>query len=107
MHAESKQSHSWVRIGATYGAVVDERIAALVYHADARPGEVGGAGGERDMVDPAWFLVWTDEPHRHFQLKAPPARAGMPHEEREQLAFVALAEAGKAVDDKLARGNHH
>ncbi len=106
MQAESKQSHSWVRIGTTYGAVVDDRIVALVYHADARRGEVGGPGGDRGLAEPAWFLVWTDDPHRHFQLEAPPWRAAMPHEELEQLAYVALAEAGKAVDDKLTQGNH-
>lgn len=99
---ESKQNHSWVPIGTTYGAVVSERIVALVYHARERRGEVGGPGGNGAVAEPAWFLVWTDEPHRHFQLSAPPGTAGMSREELEQASYVALAEAGEVIDAKLS-----
>jgi len=102
MEAESKPGHSWVRIGATYGAVVSEKIVALVYHAQGQRGEVGG-NGEETSTGPAWFLVWTDEPHRHFQLAAPPATPGLPAEKLNQLALAALAEAGDAIDAKLGQ----
>lgn len=102
MQAESKQGHTWVRIGASYGAVVGDKIAALVYHGDAQPGEIGGPGGDPTVTDAGWFLVWTHDPHHHFQLATPAATAGM----LEQVAYAALSEAGEIIDDQLARGNH-
>ena len=105
MPAQPSQSHSWVRLGPTYGAVADGKIVALVYHADARPGEVGGPGGDRATTDPAWFIVWTDEPHRHYQLAAPPAPPGTSHAKREEVAYLAIAEAGKLIDDRVKRLN--
>ncbi len=99
MPAEPETSHTWVLIGKTYGAVAGERIVALVYHAEAQPGEVGGPGGDPAVTDTGWFFLWTDDPHRHFQLAAPAASAGMV----EQVAYVALAEAGKIIDDQLPR----
>jgi len=104
MEAESKQSHTWVRIGAVYGAVVAGKMAAVVYHAEARRGQTGGPGGNGTVMDPAWFLVWTNEPHRHLQLSAPPRTAQMTSEQREESGFIALAEAGKIIDDQVARG---
>ena len=104
MEAQSKPRHSWVRIGATYGAVVSEKIVALVYHSQDQRGEVGGPGGEQVASGPAWFLVWTDEPHRHFQLSATAATPDMPLEKLDQLAVVALTEAGNAIEGKLGQG---
>ena len=97
--AEPEQTHTWVRTGATYGAVADGKIVALVYHAAAQHGE--GEGGDR-ATGPGWFLVWTHEPHRHLQLPSPPLAVGIPHERREEIALVALADAGKVIDEKLA-----
>lgn len=104
MEAESKKSHTWVRIGAVYGAVVAGKMAAVVYHAEARRGQTGGPGGNGAVIDPAWFLVWTHEPHRHFQLKAPPRSAQMTSEQREESSLFALAEAGEIIDAQVAKG---
>lgn len=105
MPAQPNQSHSWVRIGPTYAAVADGKIVALVYHSDARQGEVGGPGGDKATTDAAWFLVWTDEPHRHYQLSAPPAAPGIPRGKLEEVAYVAIAEAAKLVEDRVTRLN--
>ncbi len=104
METESQKSHTWVRLGAVYGAVVAEKLAAIVYHAEARRGQTGGPGGNGAVMDPAWFLVWTHEPHRHFQLSATPRTADMTTEQREDAGFVALAEAGKIIDEQVAQG---
>ncbi len=104
MTAESRQSHSWVRIGSTYGAVAEEVIVALVYHARAQRGNQGGPGGDQVEAGAGWYLVWVDEPHRHHQLTASAARAGAPAAEFDQSALVALAEAGDAIEAKLAAG---
>ncbi len=105
MSPQPNRSHSWVHIGTTYAAVAEGKIVALLYHADARRGEVGGPGGDRATTEPAWFIVWVDEPHRHYQLSAPPAPAGIPHEKREEVAYLAIAEAGKLIDDRVTRLN--
>lgn len=102
MQAESEPSHSWVPIGTTYGAVVSEKIVALVYHANERRGKVGGPGGNGALAEAAWFLVWTEEPHRHFQLSAPSGTPGMSREDLEKASYVALAEAGEVIDAKLS-----
>lgn len=101
MSAESKQSHSWVRIGATYGGVVAGAIVALVYHAGAQRGERSGPAGQEDRAGPGWYLVWVDEPHRHYQLSAPAPPAKAPAEELDKSALVALAEVGEAIEAKL------
>ncbi len=106
MAAESNQSHTWVRVGGTYAAVVAGTIAALVYHAGAQRGEQRRPGAEQAEAGPGWYLVWIDEPHRHFQLSAPAARAGAPATEVEKSALLALAEAGEAIDAKLAGGGN-
>jgi len=105
MEAEAGQSHTWVRLGPVYGAVAADRIAAIVYHAEARRGRTGGPGGNGAVVDPAWYLVWSHEPHRHFQLSAPPRKPDMTTEQQEECAYVVLAEAGQIIDDQLARDN--
>ena len=104
MDIEGKSIHTWVRLGAVYGAVVDGKLAAVVYHAEARRGLTGGPGGNGAAVDPAWYLVWAHEPHKHFQLSSPPRTKEMTSEQMEDAAFVALAEAGKIIDDQLAPG---
>jgi hypothetical protein len=100
----SKQKHSWVRIGTVYGAVVAEKIAALVYHAGVQRGEQAGRGGdaERAEAGPGWYLVWANEPHRHYQLSAPAPQPGAPAAELDKSALVALAAAGEAIEAKLA-----
>ncbi|MGH8571053.1 MAG: hypothetical protein ACREX8_00555 [Gammaproteobacteria bacterium] len=102
MDAQDKSIHTWVRLGAVYGAVVDDKLAAIVYHAEARRGLTGGPGGNGTTVDPAWYLVWAHEPHKHFQLSSPPRTAEMTSDQLEDAAFVALSEAGKIIDDQLA-----
>ncbi len=104
MTAESKQSHSWVRIGVIYGGVVAGTITALVYHAGVQRGKQAGSGGEQAEAEagPGWYLVWVDEPHRHYQLSAPAAGAGAKASELHESALVALAEAGDAIEAKLA-----
>ena len=102
MDIQGKSSHTWVRLGAVYGAVVQERLAAIVYHAEARRGQAGGPGGNGAPVDPAWYLVWVHEPHKHFQLSSPPRTAEMTSQELEDAGFVALTEAGKIIDDQVA-----
>lgn len=104
MDIEGKSIHTWVRLGAVYGAVVDNKLAAIVYHAEARRGLTGGPGGNGAAVEPAWYLVWSHEPHKHFQLSSPPRTEAMTSEQLEDAAFVALAEAGKIIDDQLAPG---
>ena len=103
MQPEREPSHSWVKIGATYGAVVEDEIAALVYHAEAKRGRRGGPGGDGALTDAGWFLVWTHEPHRHFQLASPHQTADMSTEKRDENAYAALAEAGEIIDDQMAR----
>jgi hypothetical protein len=107
MTPESKQSHSWVRIGATYGGVVDGAITALVYQTAAQRGNKGGPGGEQAEAGPGWYLVWVDEPHRHFQLSAHRARAGAAAPELDKSVLAALAEAGEAIEAKLTGGGNH
>lgn len=102
MDVQGNASHTWVRLGAVYGAVVDEKLVAVVYHAEARRGQTGGPGGNGALADPAWYLVWTHEPHKHFQLAAPPRTAEMTSQELEDAGFVALAEAGQIIDDQVA-----
>ncbi len=104
MTAEPEPSHSWVRIGATYGGVVAGKMVVLVYHAGVQRGEQAASGGEEAEAGPGWYLVWVDEPHRHYQLSAPAAAAGAPAAELDKSALVALAEAGEAIDAKLAGG---
>ena len=104
MDIQGQSSHTWVRLGAVYGAVVAEKLAAIVYHAEARRGQTGGPGGNGAVADPAWYLVWTHEPHKHFQLSSPPRTPEMSSDELEDAGFVALAEAGKIIDDQVARG---
>jgi len=106
MSAESKQSHSWVRIGAIYGGVVAGAMIALVYHAGVQRGEQAGSGDEQAEAGPGWYLVWADEPHRHYQLSAPAPPAGAPAAELSKSALLALAEAGEAIDAKLAGGEN-
>jgi len=100
----SKQKHSWVRIGTVYGAVVAEKIAALVYHAGVQRGEQAGRGGDAEQAEagPGWYLVWVNEPHRHYQLSAPAPRTGAPAADLDKSALVALAAAGEAIEAKLA-----
>jgi hypothetical protein len=105
MDIQGKSKHTWVRLGAVYGAVVDNKLAAIVYHALARRGLTGGPGGNGSTVEPAWYLVWSHEPHRHFQLSSPPQKSEMTSEQLEDAAFVALAEAGKIIDAKVAEGD--
>lgn len=104
MTGATKQNHSWVRIGATYGAVVAEKITALVYHAGVQRGEQAGRGGDAEQAEagPGWYLVWANEPHRHYQLAAPAPEAGAPATELDKSALVALAAAGEAIEAKLA-----
>lgn len=102
MTPESKQSHSWVRVGSTYAGVVADKISALVYHAGAQRGTEGGPAGERAEAGPGWYLVWIDEPHRHYQLSAPAAKAGASAAELEKNTLAALAEAGDAIEAKAA-----
>jgi len=104
MSEESKQSHSWVPIGPAYAAVIDDAIAALVYHATVQRGRQGGPGGDQQEAGPGWYLVWVEEPHRHYQLTAPPPRAGSLAAELDRNALAALAEAGEVIDAKLAGG---
>ncbi len=106
MPAESEQSHSWVRIGSTYGGVVAKTIVALVYHAAVQRGEQTGPRGGEAEAGPGWYLVWVDKPHRHYQLSAPAAKAGAPVAELDRSALVALAEAGDAIEAKLAGGGN-
>lgn len=103
MDIEGTSSHTWVRLGAVYGAVVEDRLAAIVYHAEARRGRTSGPGGNGAVADPAWFLVWAHEPHKHFQLSAPPRNEKMTSQQLEDAGFVALAEAGKIIDDHVAK----
>ena len=107
MPADSNLSVTWVRIGATYGAVVAGKLAALVYHAGVQRGKQGRAGGDQAEAEagPGWYAVWVVEPHRHYQLSAPAARAGAPAAELDKSAEVALAEAGEVIEAKLAEGN--
>jgi len=105
MDIQGNSRHTWVRLGAVYGAVVDEKLAAVVYHAEAKRGQTGGPGGNGAVADPAWYLVWSHEPHKHFQLSAPPQTPEMSSTELEDAGFVALAEAGKIIDDQVAPGN--
>ncbi|MBA3306292.1 MAG: hypothetical protein H0U25_10260 [Thermoleophilaceae bacterium] len=107
MTPESKQSHSWVRVGATYGGVVAGAITVLVYQAGAQRGNKGGPGGDQAQAGPGWYLVWVEEPHRHYQLSTPRARAGAPAAELDQTVLAALAEAGEAIEAKLAGGGNH
>lgn len=104
MDMEGKSSHTWVRLGPVYGAVVENKLAALVYHAEAKRGLTGGPGGNGTVADPAWYLVWVHEPHRHFQLSSPPRTKDMTSDQLEEAAFVVLAEAGKIIDERVARG---
>ncbi|MBA3306766.1 MAG: hypothetical protein H0U25_12705 [Thermoleophilaceae bacterium] len=104
MPPDSKMSVSWVRIGATYAAVVAGKIAALVYHAGVQRGRQGLVGGEEAEAGPGWYAVWVVEPHRHYQLSAPAARADAPAAELEKSALTALAEAAEAIESKLAGG---
>lgn len=106
MTGESNQSHSWVRIGAIYGGVVAGTIAVLVYHAGVQRGEQRGPGAEQAEAGPGWYLVWVEEPHRHYQLSAPAAPAGAPATELDKSALLALAEAGEAIEAKLAGGGN-
>ena len=105
MTAEPEQSHSWVRIGATYGAVVAGKITVLVYYAGAQRGEQGRPGGDQAQAGPGWYLVWVDEPHRHYQLSSPAPKLGAPPAELDESALVALAEAGEAIERKLTGGD--
>jgi hypothetical protein len=104
MDIQGNSKHTWVRLGAVYGAVVDEKLAAIVYHAEFRRGLTGGPGGNGSTVDPAWYLVWVHDPHKHFQLSSPPRTEEMTSEQLEDAGFVALAEAGKIIDAKVAEG---
>ncbi len=106
MTTESDQSHSWVRIGATYAGVVAETMVVLVYHAGVQRGKQAGPAGDEAEAEagPGWYLVWVDEPHRHYQLSAPPAPAGALAPTLDKSALVALAEAGEAIEAKLAGG---
>jgi hypothetical protein len=106
MDIQGKSSHTWVRLGAVFGAVVDEKLAAIVYHAEFRRGVTGGPGGNGATVDPAWYLVWVHEPHKHFQLSSPPRTEEMTSEQLEDAGFVALAEAGKIIDEQVAKGDN-
>jgi hypothetical protein len=99
----NKQSPTWVRIGTIYGGVVAGMIGALVYHAGAQRGTRGGPAGDQAAAGPGWYLVWIDQPHRHLQLSAPPPRAGAPTAELDESALVALAEAGDAIEARLAK----
>jgi hypothetical protein len=101
MDMQGKSIHTWVRLGAVYGAVVEEKLAAIVYHAEARRGLTGGPGGNGATVEPAWYLVWAHEPHKHFQLSSPPRKPEMTSDQAEEAAFAVLAEAGKIIDDQL------
>jgi len=106
MAADTEQSHSWVRIGAIYGGVAAGTIVALVYHAGVQRGEQAGSGDEQAEAGPGWYLVWADEPHRHYQLSAPAPPAGAPAAELSKSALLALAEAGEAIEAKLAGGEN-
>ena len=86
MAADTEQSHSWVRIGAIYGGVAAGTIVALVYHAGVQRGEQAGSGDEQAEAGPGWYLVWADEPHRHYQLSAPAPPAGAPAAELSKSA---------------------
>ena len=101
MDMQGKSIHTWVRLGAVYGAVVEEKLAAIVYHAEARRGQTGGPGGNGATVEPAWYLVWVHEPHKHFQLSSPPRTAEMTSDQAEEAAFAVLGEAGQIIDDQL------
>jgi len=103
MTAEPKQGTSWVRIGATYGAVFAGKITGLVYHAAVQRGEQAPTGKQAE-AGPGWYLVWVNEPHRHYQLSAPALGAGAPAAELDKSALVALAEAAEAVEAKLGSG---
>jgi len=102
----TESNHSWVRIGATYAAVVSGAITALVYHAGVQRGTQRESGVEQAEAGPGWYLVWVDEPHRHYQLSAPAAAAGAPAAELDKSALLALAEAGEAIEAKLAGGSN-
>ncbi len=106
MAAEPEQNHTWVRIGSTYAGVVAKAIVALVYHAGVQRGEKTGSRGGEDEAGPGWYLVWVDKPHHHYQLSAPAAAAGAPVAELDRSALVALAEAGEAIEAKLAGGGN-
>jgi len=100
---DKQQSPTWVRIGSTYGGVVAGMIGALVYHAGAQRGGRGGPAGEQTQAGPGWYLVWVDQPHRHLQLSAPAPPAAAPAAELDESALVALAEAGDAIEARLAK----
>ncbi len=106
MAADTEQSHSWVRIGAIYGGVVAGAIVALVYHAGVQRGEQAGSGDEQAEAGPGWYLVWVDEPHRHYQLTTPAPGAGAAGAELDKSALIALAEAGEGIEAKLAGGGN-
>jgi len=95
MAADTEQSHSWVRIGAIYGGVAAGTIVALVYHAGVQRGEQAGSGDEQAEAGPGWYLVWADEPHRHYQLSTPAPKVGAPAAELSKSALLALAEAAR------------
>jgi hypothetical protein len=103
---DKQQSPTWVRIGSTYGGVVAGTVVALVYHAGVQRGEQTGSRGGQAEAGPGWYLVWVDKPHRHYQLAAPAAGAGAPTAELDKSALVALAEAGEAIEAKLAGGGN-
>ena len=105
MDMQGKSRHTWVRLGAVYGAVADDKLAAIVYHAEGRRGATGGPGGNGATVDPAWYLVWSHEPHKHFPLQSPPRTPEMTSDQLEEAGFVALAEAGKIIDEHLTPGD--
>lgn len=102
----SEQSHSWVRIGGVYGAVVSGKITALVYHAGVQRGYQVGSSGGQAQAGAGWYLVWVDEPHRHYQLAAPAPAAGAEAAELDESCLAALAEAGDAIELKLPGGGN-
>ena len=54
MDMEGKSSHTWVRLGPVYGAVVENKLAAVLYNAEAGRGLTGGPGGNGRVADPGW-----------------------------------------------------
>ena len=85
---------SWGSAGANVLAVVDGRIAAVLYFEEE---------GE-EVEHSGWWLVMADAPGDHHHIEAPAVAEGAPPEEAEEALDVALRMATLAVKERLMRG---
>ena len=84
---------SWGSAGANVLAVVDNRIAAVLYFEEE---------GE-EAEQPGWWLVMADAPAHHHHIEAPAVTDGAPAEEAEEALDVALRMATLAVKGHLMK----